>query len=191
MDEIYCILLNLVSLQELYLYVFKPNPIPKPLHIINVTLNLVGGKKLAWQNRKAESFSISPLHSGSYRVGYRDSRVYGLNKNKQAISLGTAAAISGAAVSPNMGYYSSAFVTFLLALFNLRLGWWRLGIRGRRETASGDSESAGSARMTRPDPISRRGPYSQQRSVSLTISTLTSTFPTVATSRTSDFMTWS
>ncbi|PYS07998.1 MAG: acyltransferase, partial [Acidobacteria bacterium] len=23
-----------------------------------------------------------------------------------------------------MGYYSSAFVTFLLALFNLRLGWW-------------------------------------------------------------------
>ena len=33
-------------------------------------------------------------------------------------------AISGAAVSPNMGYYSSPLVTFLMTLFNVRLGWW-------------------------------------------------------------------
>jgi hypothetical protein len=33
-------------------------------------------------------------------------------------------AISGAAVSPNMGYHSSALVTFLMAFFNTRLGWW-------------------------------------------------------------------
>ena len=33
-------------------------------------------------------------------------------------------AISGAAVSPNMGYYSSPIVTFLMTLFNVRLGWW-------------------------------------------------------------------
>jgi hypothetical protein len=117
--------LNRQFLQQKYRDIFQPNRILKPLHIINVTLNLVGGKNLAWQNRQAESFTISPLHSGSYCVGYRDSRVYGLNKKTgQAISLGTAAAISGAAVSPNMGYYSSTFVTFLLALFNLRLGWW-------------------------------------------------------------------
>src|SRR5262249_33086044 len=38
--------------------------------------------------------------------------------------------ISGAAVSPNMGYYSSTFVTFLLTLFNLRMGWW-LGNPGK------------------------------------------------------------
>ena len=33
-------------------------------------------------------------------------------------------AISGAAVSPNMGYYSSPSISLLLAFFNVRLGWW-------------------------------------------------------------------
>ena len=33
-------------------------------------------------------------------------------------------AISGAAASPNMGYHSSPSITFLMALFNVRLGWW-------------------------------------------------------------------
>jgi hypothetical protein len=33
-------------------------------------------------------------------------------------------AISGAAVSPNMGYNSSPGVSFLMTLFNVRLGWW-------------------------------------------------------------------
>ncbi len=38
--------------------------------------------------------------------------------------LGTAMAASGAAVSPNMGYHTRLGVAALLALFNLRLGWW-------------------------------------------------------------------
>jgi hypothetical protein len=33
-------------------------------------------------------------------------------------------AISGAAASPNMGYHSSPVLTFLMTLFNARLGWW-------------------------------------------------------------------
>jgi hypothetical protein len=41
-----------------------------------------------------------------------------------ALSLGSAIAISGAAVNPNMGYHSSPAVTFLLTLFDARLGWW-------------------------------------------------------------------
>jgi len=32
--------------------------------------------------------------------------------------------ISGAAANPSMGYHSSPAVTFLLTLFNARLGWW-------------------------------------------------------------------
>lgn len=105
----------------------------KPLHVINQTLNLVSGKNLAWQQRKATSFTASPLHCGNFMLGYRSSEVYGNSKllnilsgetEKRAITLGTAAAISGAAASPNMGYYSSPIVTFLMALFNVRLGWW-------------------------------------------------------------------
>jgi hypothetical protein len=102
-----------------------------PLHVVNMTLNLVGGSDLAWQDRKAETFTASALHAGSFRLGYRDSAEYGLHRDQQtALSLGTAMAISGAAASPNMGYYSSPVVTFLLALFNVRLGWW-LGNPGR------------------------------------------------------------
>jgi hypothetical protein len=108
---------------------------PKPLHVVNVALNLVGGKKLAWQQRKAESFTFSPLHCGSARVGYRASEVYALGGyRRNAISLGTAVAISGAAASPNMGYHSSPAITFLMTFFNARLGWWlgNPGVAGAR-----------------------------------------------------------
>jgi hypothetical protein len=54
-------------------------------------------------------------------VRFGPSEKYG---GPEGISVGTAMAISGAAASPNMGYHSSPGVTFLLALFNVRLGWW-------------------------------------------------------------------
>lgn len=111
----------------------KDKPIQKPLHIVNIALNLVHGDNLAWQERKAQSFTVSPLHCGSAangqdcpnNLGYRRSFEYGRNPAvDQAITIGTALAISGAAASPNMGYHSSPAVTFLLTLFNVRLGWW-------------------------------------------------------------------
>lgn len=59
------------------------------------------------------------------KFGYRRSKDYGHNYYRgQSITLGTALAISGAAASPNMGYHSSPAVTFLMSLFNIRLGWW-------------------------------------------------------------------
>lgn len=118
----------------------------KLLPVVNVALNLVHGEKLAWQERKAASFTVSPLHCGSYAVGYRKtdgSPAYGseasgaaaagprdkrpegpLYGGQDGISLGTAIAISGAAASPNMGYHSSPLVTFILTLLNVRLGAW-------------------------------------------------------------------
>ncbi len=118
----------------------------KLLPVVNVALNLVHGKKLAWQERKAASFTVSPLHCGSYAVGYRKtdaSPAYGSEASgadaavprdkgskgpfyggQEGISLGTAIAISGAAASPNMGYHSSPLVTFILTLLNVRLGAW-------------------------------------------------------------------
>jgi hypothetical protein len=98
---------------------------PRPyrlLHVVNMALNLVGGERLAWQQRRAESFTSTSLHSGSLFVGYRRTRYYG---GKNGITLGTAVATSGAAASSNMGYFSpSVFVTFVLTFFNARLGWW-------------------------------------------------------------------
>ncbi len=94
----------------------------RPFHVINIALNIVSSEqRLAWQERKAASFTVSPLHSGSSVVKYRNSSRYG---GPTGITLGTAMAISGAAASPNMGYHSSPAITFLMTLFNVRLGWW-------------------------------------------------------------------
>lgn len=115
--------------------------------VINVTLNLVGGENLAWQERKASSFVITPLYCGSAILGdkitedasanspqkwtgaYVSTQDYGsnepdLDRDKTGISLGTAITISGAAASPSMGYSSSPATAFLMTLFNVRLGAW-------------------------------------------------------------------
>ena len=105
-------------------------------HVINASLNVVSSRRLAWQERKAESFTMSRLFCGNPYVGYRYTREYG-GHTKGGLTLGTAMAISGAAVSPNMGYNSSSLIAFLLMLFNVRLGWWlgspRYGRDSRRE----------------------------------------------------------
>jgi hypothetical protein len=94
----------------------------RPLPVINTTLNLVmSEEKLAWQQRKSESFSMTPFYCGNFHEGYRRSTEYG---GPDGISLGTAVTISGAAANPNMGYSSSPAIEFLMALFNARLGAW-------------------------------------------------------------------
>ena len=91
----------------------------RPLHVVNMALNLVNGKRLSWQERKATSFTVTPWRSGNLSLGYRDSARYG-----GGITLGNAMTISGAAASPNMGYNSSPLVSFTMMLFNARLGSW-------------------------------------------------------------------
>jgi hypothetical protein len=93
----------------------------KPLHVVNLTLNLVATNRLAWQQRKAQPFTVTPLHCGNFELGYRPSSHYG---GPHGISLGTAVAISGAAASPSMGSRSSPAVGFVMTLLNARLGSW-------------------------------------------------------------------
>jgi hypothetical protein len=109
-----------------------------PYPIINTALNLVKGENLAWQERKASSFVFTPWYSGyEYTAAYPElhgkvgmsSNGYRLTeefayRGEGGIGLGTATAISGAASNPNMGYHSSPAATFLLTVFNARLGWW-------------------------------------------------------------------
>jgi Patatin-like phospholipase len=95
-----------------------------PYQLVNTTINLVHGKQLAWQKRKAASFTLAPLYSGYFMDenclgAFRPTRDY-----QGGMSLGTAMAISGAALTPNMGYHSSPPVAFLMSVLNVRLGWW-------------------------------------------------------------------
>lgn len=104
----------------------------RPYPIYNMALNLVGGRELAWQERKAANFTASPLYSGFQLPagmdcacgGYRETQAFLADDAPGGMRVGTAIAISGAAVNPNMGYHSSPAVSFLLALFNVRLGRW-------------------------------------------------------------------
>ncbi len=111
------------------MHMYKLNTDYKPLHVLNLTLNLVSGERLAWQQRKAESFTVTTLHCGSSDLGYRPSTEYA-----DGLTLGSAMAISGAAASPNMGYHSSPVIGFIMTLFNARLGAWlgNPGIHGEK-----------------------------------------------------------
>ena len=111
-----------------------------PFPIFCTTLNLTFGEDLAWQERKAASFAFTPLCSG-YDVpwtesrgrktlrfnGFVDTMTYAYPN--PGIHIGTAVAISGAAVSPSMGYHSNPATAFLLTVFGVRLGWWLLNPR--------------------------------------------------------------
>jgi hypothetical protein len=119
-------------------------PLQRPYHLINAALNMVNGQELAWQTRKAAAFCLSPGYSGydmpampspdrltpgNHRGCYRPSEDYAsrpsmFRDDDAIVKLGMAVAVSGAAASPNMGYHSSPPLTFLMTLFNLRLGRW-------------------------------------------------------------------
>ena len=104
-----------------------------PLHIINCALNLGGSSDLALHTRHSASFTLSPLYCGSSyesreqtgearQLGYVSTSRYGGKFGTP--TLGQAISVSGAAASPNMGYHTSPVVSFLLTVFNVRLGWW-------------------------------------------------------------------
>jgi hypothetical protein len=90
-------------------------------HVVNMALNVVAGDNKAWQERKAESFVVTPRHCGNEYVGFAPTDRFG---SDEGITLGTSIAISGAAASPNQGYHSSPLIGFIMTLFNVRLGWW-------------------------------------------------------------------
>jgi hypothetical protein len=118
-----------------------------PFPIFNSTLNLVSTRDLAWQERKAESFSMTPLRCGfdTWLERIDLSRDFSAARDKRAeceldefayrrtdgfaykdggFLVGTATSISGAALSPNMGYYSTPSLAMLMTFFNVRLGFW-------------------------------------------------------------------
>jgi hypothetical protein len=115
-----------------------------PFPIFCTALNLTFGEDLAWQERKAASFAFTPLYSG-YDVPWTEARgdtTLRFNGFVQTMTyaypdpgvhMDTAAAISGAALSPNMGYHTNPATAFLMTVFGVRLGWWLLNPRRLNE----------------------------------------------------------
>jgi hypothetical protein len=154
----------------------RPGERIRPYPIFNAAINLVGGKNLAWQERKAASFVFTPDYCGfEYRddddqppepkaaarrsaeelktqdsgvvspeaaaAGVKRLSAYAETRehadDPRSLTMGLAMATSGAAASPNMGYHSSPTLTFLMTVFNVRLGWWLRNPRYREVWTNG------------------------------------------------------
>ncbi len=100
-----------------------------PYHIINTNLQTVGSDEARLQQRGAESFTLSPAYCGSEATGYVSTREYVGN----SLNLATAMAISGAAADTNTYATKSRPLNFIMALLNVRLGYW---IRNPRHPAN-------------------------------------------------------
>jgi len=107
-------------------------PFAGPFPIVNCTLNLGGSSDLAVKTRQSDCFTMTPLHCGfnHKRTGARRSVAGGYSPTehycgyKEAPTLGLAVAVSGAAANPNMGYHTAPLTSFLMTVFNTRLGCW-------------------------------------------------------------------
>jgi len=120
---------------------------PGPYPILNAAINITSGTELGYATRRAKSFVFTPLYCG-YDVIFpgdsenrfklenacelsfsktdlgRTAESFTLMSADDGIALGTAMAISGAAASPNMGYFTSPATGLFMTLFDVRLGWW-------------------------------------------------------------------
>lgn len=101
-----------------------------PFHVINTAVNLFNSKDLRVQRRRSDSFVLTPLCCGSRTTAYAPMPA--------GLHLGTAMAISGAAVSTHTGLYTrDPALAALLTFFNLRMGYWfgnpRKGVPARRK----------------------------------------------------------
>jgi hypothetical protein len=114
-----------------------PDLSQRPFPIVNTALNITKSRNLAWQERKAASFTFTPMYCGyelevpdpEARYGRRLRSCYQptgdyLKEVGKKVSLAVPVAVSGAAASPNAGYHTSGATAFLMTVFNVRLGWW-------------------------------------------------------------------
>lgn len=110
-----------------------------PYHIFNTAMNVQGSAAANKRGRNADFFMFTPDFIGS------DLTMYGPTVESIAatpdmetidarLDLATAMAISGAAVSANMGSNTVRLLSPTLALLNVRLGYW---LRNPRDLARG------------------------------------------------------
>jgi len=94
-----------------------------PYHLINATVNTPALDELHLRGRRSDFFTFGTRYCGNNRLGY--CRTRDLEKIDNHLNLATAMAISAAAASPHMGQKTgNPFLVFIMALLNIRLGYW-------------------------------------------------------------------
>jgi hypothetical protein len=93
-----------------------------PYHLINCALNVPASRNPAMQGRLTDFFLFSRAFCGSPLVGYTATADW--EKLDQHIDVGTAMAISGGAVAPQMGLSAVGWLRFWLVILNARLSYW-------------------------------------------------------------------
>ena len=96
-----------------------------PYHIINTNLVLTESDERTYRMRGGDSFVLSPRYCGSNATGWQPTAGFVGNE----LTVPTAMAISGAAANPwtgsgGIGLTRNPLVGMLMALMNLRLGFW-------------------------------------------------------------------
>lgn len=106
-----------------------------PYHLINTALSIPGSSWANQRGRNADFFIYSPKFIGGELTGYV--RTAFAEQRVSVFNLGSAMAVSGAAVAPNMGMLSVKLMSPTLALLNLRLGRWAANPRLLKERKPG------------------------------------------------------
>jgi hypothetical protein len=94
-----------------------------PYHLINTALNIGGDPAVNKRGRNADFFLLSKLFVGSKSTGYIATEQLD-KRTGQTLDVATAMAVSGAALSSNMGSATVQLLRLTLAFFNVRLGYW-------------------------------------------------------------------
>lgn len=90
--------------------------------IINCALNAPGSDDPRMRGRLSDVFTFTPLMTGSNLLGYQDTKAW--EELNPKLDLAAAMALSGGAVSPQMGLRTTKQGSFWLTLFNMRLNAW-------------------------------------------------------------------
>lgn len=93
-----------------------------PYHLINTTVNLTSSTQPELRGRGGDFFLLSKFFCGSPLVGYIPTN--DLIERNPDLDLAAAMAISGAAASANMGSKTMTEFRTLMAILNVRLGYW-------------------------------------------------------------------
>lgn len=108
--------------EQLLLEDLGENNYKAPYHILLGALNLKSKYVYLRKDLKSEHFIFSKYFIGSKTTGYVSTESY--EDDRQKMTLATAMTISAAAVNSAMGSIGFFAQTFLITLFNLRLGKW-------------------------------------------------------------------